>query len=125
MIKKNKLAVIQSQFQGEYKKVLCVCAGGVIRSPTAALVLSMEPYNCNTRAAGLESFALIPVTEELLEWADEVVVMDSEMVKEIRKRGFEKDIMNLNIPDAFDYRDPVLVKKIRSSYKFSWTNKGA
>ena len=55
----NRLANSSNRYQGEYKRVLCVCSAGLLRSPTAALVLSQEPYNFNTRAAGLdEAFAL-------------------------------------------------------------------
>lgn len=58
--------------QGDYKRMLCVCSAGLLRSPTTAYVLSQAPYNYNTRAAGLVAdFALIPVDEVLLRWAEE------------------------------------------------------
>lgn len=34
----------RNSYQGDYRKVLCVCAGGRLRSPTAAVVLSQAPY---------------------------------------------------------------------------------
>ena len=70
----NRLANSSNRWQGKYKRVLCICSAGLLRSPTAAFVLSQEPYNYNTRAAGLtKEFALIPVDEVLLNWAQEVV----------------------------------------------------
>lgn len=114
----NRLANSSNRYQGEYKRVLCVCSAGLLRSPTAALVLSQEPYNFNTRAAGLdEAFALIPVDRVLIEWADEIVTMTSDQAEEIRNRlEEEKPIVVLNIDDNYRYRDPELIKLIRESY---------
>ena len=114
----NRLANCSNKYQGKYKRVLCVCSAGLLRGPTAALVLSQEPYNFNTRAAGLEEeFALIPVDRVLLEWADEIVVMNSKQAEEIRGRlEEEKPIVVLGIPDSFRYRDPELISLIRQAY---------
>ena len=113
----NRLSTAKNPYQGGYKKVLAVCAGGCLRSPTVALVLSQEPYNYNTRAAGLEvDFAIIPVDQVLLEWADEIVCMDAN--QQIRlKEMTKKPVYNLSIPDRFEYRDPELMKLIKERYK--------
>lgn len=58
--------IAQNPYQGQYKRVLCVCSGGILRSPTAAWVFSNEPYSFNTRAAGTESFALIRLDPALI-----------------------------------------------------------
>ncbi len=114
----NRLANCSNKYQGKYKRVLCVCSAGLLRSPTAALVLSQEPYNFNTRAAGLEEeFALIPVDRVLLEWADEIVVMNAKQAEEIRgKMEEEKPIVVLGLPDSYAYRDPELIRLIREAY---------
>jgi predicted protein tyrosine phosphatase len=114
----NRLANCGNKYQGEYKRVLCVCSAGLLRSPTAAFVLSQEPYNFNTRAAGLtKEFALIPVDKVLLEWADEIVCMSQKQATEIKNLLEEpKPIVVLNIPDDFRYRDPELIKLIRDAY---------
>lgn len=114
----NRLANSNNRYQGSYKRVLCVCSAGLLRSPTAAWVLSNEPYNYNTRAAGLdEEFALIPVDRVLLEWADEIVVQNAKQAEEIRSRlEEEKPIVVLGIPDSYAYRDEKLVSLIRESY---------
>lgn len=111
---KNRLHTATNPNQGDRWKVLCVCSGGVLRSPTAAVILSQEPYNCNTRAVGIvEGFALIPIDKVLLEWSDEVVVMDGMMEYGIRDMGYEKNIVNFDIPDMFDYMEPELIELIK------------
>jgi len=116
----NRLGNSGNIFQGKYKRVLCVCSAGLLRSPTVALVLSQEPYNFNTRAAGVnEEFALIPVDKVLLRWADQIVTMDdrqAELIRNMMEEGDDTPIVVLNIPDVFEYRDPELIELIRERY---------
>jgi predicted protein tyrosine phosphatase len=104
---------------GNYWRVLCVCAGGIARSPTAALVLSQAPYNFNTRSAGVELLdALIRVDETLVSWADQIVCMEQYQKMKL-ERLFPKivpDILVLGIQDRFYYRDPELMALIRKRY---------
>lgn len=114
----NRLANSRNKYQGKFKRVLCICSAGLLRSPTAAVVLASEPYNFNTRAAGLDSdFALITVDEVLLNWADEIVCMnpkqESELVK-IAPKGIP--VISLEIPDNYEYRNPKLMTMIRERY---------
>lgn len=112
----NRLANCHNKYQGDTKKVLCVCSAGLLRSPTAAVVLSQEPFNFNTRAAGMSAeFALVPVDKVLLEWADEIVCMEPEHA-EILSTLTDKPIICLGISDNFSYRDPVLMGLISKSY---------
>jgi predicted protein tyrosine phosphatase len=124
---KQRIGNASNAYQGSFKRVLCVCSGGLLRSPTAAVVLSQEPYNFNTRAAGLESsYALIKVDTVLLSWADEIVVMEDWMIDSVRAQlegvlgGKDKDILCLNLPDHFSYRDPELVRLIKERYETLW-----
>ena len=48
----NRMWNVSNPWQGDAKRVLCVCSAGLLRSPTAAKVLYDE-YGYNTRAAGL------------------------------------------------------------------------
>lgn len=118
----NRLANTSNRFQGETKKVLCVCSAGLLRSPTMAVVLSQEPYNYNTRAVGLDKeYALIPVDEALLTWADEIVCAESYMAQDIEEMlvtlGLQhKDIISLDIPDQYEYRNPKLMEMIKEKY---------
>ena len=127
MSKMNRLHNLTNPHQGEHKKVLCVCSAGLLRSPTAAVVLSQEPFNHNTRAAGTShDYALVVVDEFLLSWADEVVCMSGEqkaaILKLIARLELDSEhhprIINLDIPDDFSYRDPVLMKLIAERYAF-------
>lgn len=112
----NRLGNAHNPFQGNYKKVLCVCSAGLLRSPTTAVVLSQDPYNFNTRAAGLEpDFALVVVDDVLLEWADEIVCMTQDQAHRLAQM-VEKPIVCLDIEDSFAYRDEKLIKLIKEKY---------
>lgn len=119
----NRLANSTNKYQGAYKKVLCVCSAGLLRSPTTALVLAQE-YDYNTRAAGIDTeFALIPVDEVLLNWADEIVCLEQYhadkilgMLEDVQDGG-QKKIVILDIEDRYKYRDPELVNEIKIKYK--------
>lgn len=117
MKNRNRLGNVGNRFQGTTKKVLCVCSAGLLRSPTAAVVLSRPPFNYNTRAAGIETeFALIPVDEVLIEWADEIVCMEELHRMDLEKMGCIKKIICLDIEDSYDYRDSKLMKLIADRY---------
>lgn len=113
----NRIANCKNRFQGQFKKVLCVCSAGLLRSPTAAVVLSQDPFNFNTRAAGLEEeFALVPVDDVLLEWADEIVCMTRSHELELKAQT-KKPIICLEIPDNYEYRNPELMSEIKTKYQ--------
>lgn len=114
------IGIYSNKYQGDYKRVLTVCSANMLRSPTIAHVLSAEPYNFNTRSAGTEMYALIPVTDDLLEWADEIVCADTEHSTIIGFKmmgsGIDKPVINLKIPDNYEYRSPELIQLIRDRY---------
>ena len=120
----NRTWNADNQFQqiDKHKRVLCLCSAGLLRSPTTSLVLAAAPYNFNTRAAGLESsYALIPVDDVLLYWADEIVVMTQDQVKTVKQllnqaKLKDKPVICLDIPDNFHYRHPDLIDLIRKNY---------
>jgi predicted protein tyrosine phosphatase len=113
----NRLHNVKNPNQGEFKKVLCLCSAGLLRSPTAAFVLSQEPFNYNTRAAGVnDEYALIPLDDALLAWADEIVVMEKWQFDVISAKT-EKPVLMLGIPDRFRYRDPELIDLIKKNYE--------
>jgi len=111
-----RLHNVSNRHQGAFKKVLCVCSAGLLRSPTAALVLSQEPFNFNTRACGISpDYALIVLDDVLIAWSDEIVCMETGVMREIAKRT-HKPIICLGIQDSFDYRDPELMALIAERY---------
>lgn len=100
----------------QFKRTLCVCSAGLLRSPTLAWVLSNEPYSRNTRAAGSHAaYALIPIDEVLLSWADEIVFVNEENHSRV-KQGFDlsqKKVVVLAVPDKYPYRHPELIDAIQ------------
>ena len=111
----NRLANCHNRFQGPERRVLCVCSAGLLRSPTAAWVLSNPPFLFNTRAAGIDpEFALIPVDQVLLEWADTIVCMteDQRIDLEQMMEEDQKPILCLGIEDSFERMNPELIERI-------------
>jgi predicted protein tyrosine phosphatase len=78
-----------------------------------------EEYDYNTRAAGLESeYALIDVTDVLIEWADEVIVAEKWMGLELMNRFPDlTEFVCLDVPDQYNRMDPILVDHIKKAYK--------
>jgi len=115
----NRMWNVSNPYQGDTKKVLCVCSAGLLRSPTAAVVLSQVPFNDNTRAVGIDKdHALISIDEVLISWADEIVVMTSGQLSKLNKLFdlTDKSVFCLDIPDEFSYRDPRLMDMIKLKY---------
>lgn len=111
----NRRLNATNPYQGDKERVLCVCSAGLLRSPTVAVVMAQHGYN--TRSAGLETnFALIPVDDVLLYWADSIVVMDEKQAEEIDSRCNRK-IYNFALPDNFEYMDKELVSLVEQRVK--------
>ncbi len=108
------MLMIDNPYQGKYPRVLFICSAGILRSATAAHLFANPEYKWNTRNAGTESYALIPVTLELLQWATVIFCMERDHAETVISR-FGKEVPDLaerihilNIPDEFMYRDPTL-----------------
>lgn len=117
----NRLANCHNQYQGNTKKVLCVCSAGLLRSPTAANTL-YEKFGFNTRAAGcVTEYALIPVDDVLIEWADEIVFMEESHYKVVASNfdlsTVRADLIVLDIPDKYSYNAPKLKEEIENQYE--------
>ena len=121
----NRIANLRNPYQGNEKKVLALCSAGLLRSPTVAWVLSNPPYNYNTRAAGTETdYALIPLDDALIEWADEIVCVNPNNTNTLKWWAEQNDvdltgklIVTLDIPDQYRRRDPKLVAIIEKQYQ--------
>lgn len=128
MPEQDRVRISQNPYQGLNKRVLCVCSGGILRSPTAAFVLSCAPYNFNTRAGGTLHYALIKVDGVLVGWADEIVCMERHHAMSIfslaqamaDQTHYPKvqfpPVKMLDIEDCYAYRDPQLIKLIQTKY---------
>lgn len=112
---RNQLANTRNEFQGPAKKVLCVCSAGLLRSPTMAHVLANR-MGYNTRACGTsQEYALIPVTEALLFWADEIHVVKEQhrvVLSYLAEANLERDVVVYDLPDDFERNDPELIRLI-------------
>ena len=128
MIKRNQFGVVQNAYQGKHRKVLTVCSAGCLRSPTAAHILSSEPWNFNTRCAGTsQEYAIVPVTEALVIWSNDILVMDelqqstingiqNKLAEEMEDYEYKR-VINLDIADEYSYRDPKLVEIMTEKFK--------
>lgn len=119
----NRLWNARNPNQGDFQKVLCVCSAGLLRSPTVAWILSNDPFNFNTRAAGsTKTFALIHADEVLLHWADIIVFVNEENYLETMGdfpeiEQSDKLIITLDLPDRFQTRDPALISIAKEQLK--------
>ena len=121
MISRNLKAICDNKYQGTAKKVLTVCSAGCLRSPSAAIVLH-EEYGYNTRSCGIEvDYAIVPISETLLYWADEIVCMMAWMADEVEQMlvgyGLMRPTFALGIEDDYSYMQPELVELIKQRYK--------
>ena len=93
--------------------VLFICAKNRLRSPTAEHVFADWP-GIETASAGVNHDADSPVTPELLEWADTILVMEPAHRAKLTAKFGEylrgKRVASLGIPDDFDYMAPALVR---------------
>lgn len=120
---RNQLGNTRNMYQTEAKRVLVVCSAGLLRSPTGANVLHRE-FGYNTRAAGSsEDFALIPVSEALIYWADEIVFVNSGNFHECKYYNeelwplLERKAIVLDIEDDFCWNDQQLKEQFLHQYK--------
>lgn len=119
--KRNQLSNVKNYNQTSTKKVLCVCSASLLRSPTLANIIHQE-YQYNTRACGTsKEYALIPITEALIVWAELIIFvnkenylqLDSEELALISELG--TPVKWLNIEDNYEWNSPELVKAIKDS----------
>lgn len=126
-ISRNASGLIKNKYQGTTRKVLCVCSGDCLRSPTAAHILASPPWNYNTRSCGSATdFALVELNNKLVLWADVIVCMDDRHLSQVNNIQQElaqeyvdyqfKPVYNLLIEDDFDYRDPTLVSLLTTKF---------
>jgi predicted protein tyrosine phosphatase len=109
-----------NRYQGDYKRVVFVCSAGLLRSATAAAHFNTT-RGWNTRAAGSEKYALIPLSANLVVWAEKVVFMKKENYDWFRQqirdnaalvREIEKKAIVLSINDSYEYNNEELKAKL-------------
>ena len=97
--------------------VLFVCSANRLRSPTAEQVFSTWP-GIETDSAGISSGASVPLSSEQIEWADIIFVMEkahrTKLTRKFRSSLNGKRIICLDIPDDYEFMDPILVRILES-----------
>jgi predicted protein tyrosine phosphatase len=99
------------------KRYLFVCSQNRLRSPTAEQVFSTRT-DIEVASAGTNNDAETPISAELLEWADLIVVMERTHRNKIQKRFRRalngKRIICLDIPDEYEVMAPHLVRLLEN-----------
>ena len=100
-------------------KVLFLCNQGENRSRTAAEIFSKK---YETKYAGLYSFDKSKLlTDELLNWCDAILVMQKEHIEYLAENKpayyLEKRVVNLEVPDIYDYNNEELIKILKQKAK--------
>lgn len=99
------------------KRVLFIFSQNRLRSPTAEHVLADWP-GIETASAGLNHDAEVPVTPELLAWAQIIFVMErvhrSKLSSRFRSHVLHARVVCLDIPDDYDYMDVDLVSLLKT-----------
>ncbi|MBC8379275.1 MAG: phosphotyrosine protein phosphatase [Planctomycetes bacterium] len=100
------------------RKVLFICSQNRLRSPTAEQVFSMDS-RLDVRSAGLDKDAINTISSDDLEWADIIFVMEkthrNKLSKKFKQYVRGKRVISLNIPDEYDYMDPILIQLLKIS----------
>lgn len=94
------------------QRILFVCSRNKLRSPTAEQLFSQEP-GLEVLSAGTERDADVPVTPELIAWADRIFAMERTHRAKLQQRFKPhldgKPIVCLGIPDDYAFMDPALI----------------
>ena len=102
------------------KRLLFICTFNRHRSATAeSLFTRSEKYEA--RSAGLSPVSVHEVSQELLEWADVVFVMDervdrhrSDLLKQFPKMEMLKEkVVVLGVPDLYERDSPELISLLK------------
>lgn len=104
------------------EKLLFICAANLCRSPTAEHLTQQTGYTA--KSAGLYKQSTQPITNELCQWADKIIVMEQYMKDVLTGKLKIKDTLKINpvehtkitvlhIPDIYEYGNPTLVQRLK------------
>jgi predicted protein tyrosine phosphatase len=97
--------------------VLFVCSANRLRSPTAEQVFSTWP-GIETDSADISNGADVLLSAEQVAWADIIFVMEkthrNKLNRKFRSSLNGKRMICLDIPDDYEFMDPVLVRILES-----------
>lgn len=96
--------------------LLFICSINKVRSRTAEVVFNNSSEH-NAKSAGISANAVVPVSSELLNWAEIVFVMEDTHEEYLRINFADetryKEIVNLEINDLYYFMQPELVSTIK------------
>ena len=97
--------------------ILFICSVNEVRSRTAELIYQKNKQH-KVRSAGTETSARVPVTSELIQWADTIFVMEQDhkefLREEFANQTHNKEIIILDIADLYFLMEPALVRLIKT-----------
>ncbi len=98
------------------KRLLFLCTRNRLRSPTAETVFA-DLAGVEVDSAGLSRDAEVQLSEEQVEWADVILVMER-IHRDRLNQAFGhalagKRIAVLNIPDDYEYMDEELIRLLK------------
>lgn len=98
------------------KRLLFVCSQNRLRSPTAEAIFSQWP-GVEAMSAGLNNDATTPLSTDLIEWAQIIVVMEKTHKNKITRKYANflkgKRVVVLDIPDEYEYMQPELIQLLK------------
>ncbi len=105
--------------------ILFLCTSNLNRSKTAEKHFATKEPHIHFRSAGLskkecQRNGTILCTEEMLVWADLIYVMEAEHIRRIEEYTGTKyldKILNLHIPDVYQYCDHELIEQLDARRK--------
>ena len=117
-------APYNNPYQGKYHRALFVCSAGLLRSATAATIGTQ--LGMNTRSCGSSPYALIPISANLIAWADTIYFVNQDNYNQVMLDFYGQvgSLMQLevksvvwDIEDDYEYMHPELVAKIHRELK--------
>lgn len=125
--------------QTDQPRLVFVCSADMLRSATGAKAFANR--GCNTRACGTHDYALIPLSANLIAWADRLYFAHREnWHKALGVFAGKADLLAMlqekaqvcSIPDVYDYDERELheiwIRQVvlpdRSASKLIWTEDG-
>ena len=99
------------------RHVLFVCGKNRRRSPTAEAIFAASD-GFEVSSAGTAADAECVVSSDLVEWADEIVVMERRYARQLRQKFSavlgEKRIVSLDIPDNYMFMQDELIAVLQA-----------
>jgi predicted protein tyrosine phosphatase len=97
------------------KRVLFICHQNRRRSLTAEQIYGGR-RDLEVQSAGISEYARVPLTQDLLDWADQVFVCSKRQQQVLEERFgtalARTSVVCLNLPDRFDFNSRRLITKL-------------